>query len=122
MIGPATQRYGRYARRIAGATTRSAMSFALAPAFRTGLGGTQTTLRVTYLDAGAGRFQVRWGTAATQAATVAKSGSGTWKTATFTVPGSAYAGRLPGGADIAVSETGTDATAFAMVEVSVNGR
>jgi hypothetical protein len=122
MIGPAGQRFGRYARRIAGGTTRSGMSFALAPGFRTGLGGAQTTLRVTYLDSGSGRFTVRWGTAASQAATVAKSGSGAWKTATFGVPGGAYAGKLAGGADVAVSETGTDATAFAMVEVSVAGR
>jgi hypothetical protein len=122
MIGPATQRWGRYARRIAGGTTRNAMSFALGPAFRTGLGGAQTTLRVTYLDSGSGRFQVRWGTGTTQVATVAKSGSGSWKTAAFTVPGSAYAARLAGGADISISETGTDATAFAMVEVAVPGR
>jgi hypothetical protein len=36
--------------------------------------------------------------------------------------GGAYAGGLSGGADIAVSELGSDATAFHMVEVSVNGR
>jgi hypothetical protein len=122
MIGPATQRFGRYARRIAGGTSKSAMAFSLARAFRTGLGGASTALRVTYLDTGTGRFQVRWGTAATQVATVSKTASGTWKTATFTVPGSAYAGGLAGGADVAVSETGTDATDFAMVEVSVPSR
>jgi hypothetical protein len=121
-IGPATQRFGRYARRIAGGTSKSVMSFSLVRAFRTGLGGASTALRVTYLDTGTGRFQVRWGTAATQAATVSKTASGTWKTATFTVPGSAYAGGLAGGADVAVSETGTDATDFAMVEVSVPSR
>ena len=98
------------------------MSFALAPAFRTALGGASTSLRVTYLDTGTGRFQVRWGTGATQVATVAKSGSGAWQTANFTVPGSSYAAGLAGGADIAVSETGTDATDFAMVEVAVPTR
>jgi Beta-galactosidase len=122
MIGPATQRFGRYARRIAGGTSKSTMSFVLAPAFRTGLGSVSTSLRVTYLDTGTGRFQVRWGTGATQVATVAKSASGIWKTATLTVPGSSYSAALPGGADVAVSETGSDATDFAMVEVSVPTR
>jgi hypothetical protein len=42
--------------------------------------------------------------------------------AAIAVAGSAYAGGLSGGADIAVSEVGSDATAFHMVEVSVNGR
>jgi hypothetical protein len=122
MIGPATQRFGRYARRITGGTGQGTMSFALSPAFRTGIRAASTTLRVTYLDTGTGRFQVRWGSAAGQVTTVAKTATGAWRTVAIAVAGSAYAGGLSGGADIAVSEVGSDATDFHMVEVSVNGR
>jgi hypothetical protein len=122
MIGPATQRFGRYARRITGGTSQSTISFALNPAFRSGIDAASTTLRVTYLDTGSGRFQVRWGAAAGQVTTVAKTASGTWRTVSIPVPGSAYTGGLSGGADIAISEVGSDATAFHMVEVAVNGR
>jgi hypothetical protein len=38
------------------------------------------------------------------------------------VPGLEYTGALTGGADLAVSELGGDATSFALVEVSVDGR
>jgi hypothetical protein len=54
--------------------------------------------------------------------TIAKTGTGTWRTASIPVPGVEYAGALAGGADLAVSEQGSDATAFAMIEVAVDGR
>jgi hypothetical protein len=122
MIGPSTQRYGRYARRIVGGTAQSTMSFALDPAFRSSIAAEQTTLHVTYLDSGSGSFQVSWGTGAEQSVTVTKANTGTWRTAVIPVPGLEYTGALAGGADLAVSELGTDATAFAMVELTVDDR
>jgi hypothetical protein len=122
MIGPATQRFGRYARRITGGTSQSTISFALAPTFRADVATEQTTLRVTYLDTGTGSFDVQWGSSPGQTATVTKTDTGTWLTTQIPVPGMEYTGGLAGGADIAISEQGSDATDFAMVELSVDDR
>jgi hypothetical protein len=122
MIGPASQRYGRYARRIAGGTVQGTMSFALDPAFRSGVVAEQTTLHVTYLDTGVGSFQVAWGTGPDQSVAVTKTNTGTWQTADIPVPGLEYTGALAGGADLAISELGSDATNFAMVELTVDDR
>jgi hypothetical protein len=122
MIGPAGQRWGRYARRITGGTAQSTMSFALDPAFRSGIAGAQTTVNVTYLDNGTGSFDVSWGAGAEQSVTITKTDTGMWRTAAVPVPGLEYTGALTGGADLAVSELGGDATSFALVEVSVDGR
>jgi hypothetical protein len=122
MIGPATQRFGRYARRITGGTGQSAISFALDPTFRADVATEQTTLRVTYLDTGTGSFDVQWGSGPDQTVTVTKTNTGTWITTQIPVRGMEYTGELAGGADIAISELGTDATDFQMVELSVDDR
>jgi hypothetical protein len=122
MIGPAGQRWGRYARRIVGGTAQDTMSFALDPGFRAGIAASQTTVNVTYLDSGTGSFDVSWGTGAEQSVTITKTNTGTWQTAAVPVPGSELTGALAGGADLTVSELGSDATDFAMVELSVDGR
>jgi hypothetical protein len=121
-IGPARQRYGRFARRIEGGTRRDTMSFQLSRKFRRGVHGRATTLRVTYLDAGRGSFRVRWGTGAAETRTVRLGGSGTWKQLSVRVPGSAFHGRLAGRSDIALSALGSTRATFHMVEVRVPGR
>ncbi|MDX6522781.1 MAG: hypothetical protein QOI17_294, partial [Gaiellales bacterium] len=90
--------------------------------FRADVATEQTTLRVTYLDTGTGSFDVQWGSAPGQTATVTKTDTGAWLTTQIPVPGMEYTGELAGGADIAISEQGTDATDFAMVELSVDDR
>jgi hypothetical protein len=122
MIGPVTQRYGRYARKITGGTSTSTMSFALDPTFRSDLAAAVTTLRVTYLDSGTGSFSASWGTDPSQTVTITKTNSGSWQTAQIPVAGIDFTGGLAGGADIAVSERGSDSTDFQMVEVAVAGR
>jgi hypothetical protein len=119
IVGPTSQRYGRFARRIAGGTSKSTMSFALDPAFKAGLAGVGTQLRVTYLDAGTGSFEVKWGGGAQ---TLKKSGSGSWKTVSIPVAAAGYTGGLAGGADITVTALGSDTSTFHMVEVAVDGR
>jgi hypothetical protein len=122
MIGPATQRFGRYARQITGGTSTNTMSFALDPTFRTDLASSLTTLRVTYLDTGTGSFNVSWGTGPGQTVTITKTNTGSWQTTQIPVAGIDYTGGLAGGADISVSELGSDSTDFQMVEVAVAGR
>src|SRR5689334_1501383 len=122
MIGPATQRFGRYARKITGGTTTNTMGFALDPTFRTDLASELTTLRVTYLDTGTGSFDVSWGTGPGQMVTITKTNTGSWQTTQIPVAGIDYTGGLAGGADITVSELGSDSTDFQMVEVAVAGR
>jgi hypothetical protein len=119
IIGPTGQRYGRFARRITGGTAKNQLRFALDPAFKTGLAGAGTQLRVTYLDAGTGSFEVKWGGGAQ---TVKKSGSGSWKTVSILVGGAGYTGGLASGADITVTALGSDTSTFHMVEVAVDGR
>jgi hypothetical protein len=98
------------------------MSFALDPTFRTDLASSLTTLRVTYLDTGTGSFNVSWGTDPTQTVTITKTNTGSWQTTQIPVAGIDYTGGLAGGADISVSELGSDSTDFQMVEVAVAGR
>ena len=54
--------------------------------------------------------------------TVTKTNTGTWQTADIPVPGLEYPGALGDGADLGISELGGDATNFAMVELTVDGR
>jgi hypothetical protein len=122
MIGPATQRFGRYARKITGGAATDIMSFALDPTFRADLASDQTLLKVTYLDTGTGSFDVNWGTGAGQSATIAKTNTGSWLTTQIPVAGLEYTGSLADGADVTLTENGTDSTDFQMVEVAVPGR
>jgi hypothetical protein len=67
-------------------------------------------------------MQVAWGTGLAQSVTFTKTNTGTWQTADIPVPGLSYTGALGDGADLAISELGGDATNFAMVELTVDGR
>ena len=96
--------------------------FALDPTFRSDLASALTTLRVTYLDTGTGSFNVSWGTGPTQTVTITKTNTGSWQTTQMPVAGIDYTGGLAWGADITVSELGSDSTDFQMVEVAVAGR
>jgi hypothetical protein len=122
MIGNPTQRFGRFARRIDGGTTKDTMFFQLNPAFRssiaipTGL----TELHVRYLDKGIGSFVVNYG--AGLSGVVAKTDTGDWKDAVIDVPGAAFTGSLPGGSDVTVQALGTESTVFHMVELVVKSR
>lgn len=121
VIGPATQKYGRFARQITAGTTKNRMTFQLNPTFRSGLAASTTRLRVIYLDSAPATFQVRWGTASSAVTTVRTAGSGLWRSAFVTVPGTSYAGQLPGAGDISVTAT-AGTSIFHMVEVTVGGR
>jgi hypothetical protein len=123
MIGPATQRYGRFARRTDVASGKSTMSFQLDPTFRAGIVGATCLIHVTYLDTGTGQFDVAWGTGASDRQTVTRAGSGTWVTAApISVPGSAFTGSLPGASDLTLSAVGSTDTTFHMIEIEVVGR
>lgn len=122
MIGPARQRFGRYARRIAGHTSRSRMGFRLNDDFVAGVSGRKVVIGVWYLNGGHGSFRVSWGRSASQRHVVHKTGTGRWKHFTTTIDGSLLRGRLAHGCDISVKALGRSRTAFHMVEVRVPGR
>lgn len=122
IVGPLTQRFGRYARRIDGGTTRNRLSFQLDPVFKTGIATAPTKLRMVYLDRGTGQFSVRWGTTTGTGRWVTKANSGMWKELVVDVPAGSYTGALPLSADVNVTALGSDSTLFHMVEVQVPGR
>jgi hypothetical protein len=113
IIGSTGQRHGRFARRITGGTAKDTMRFALDPSFKLGLSDKGTQLKVTYLDAGSGRFELNWGGGSQ---TVTRTGSGSWKTVSIPVKGSAYT------SDITLKALGTEPATFHMVELAVDGR
>jgi hypothetical protein len=122
MIGPAGQRFGRYARRITGHTSRSRMGFRLNNDFVAGVSGRKVVIGVWYLNGGRGSFRVSWGRSASARHVVHKTGTGRWKHFTTTVDGSLLRGRLAHDCDISLQALGRSRTSFHMVEVRVPGR
>jgi hypothetical protein len=123
MIGPATQRFGRFARRIDAGTSKDTMEFRLDPAFKATLGGSTCDIGVIYLDWGTSQFRVRWGTGTADSATVTKTGTGRWARFDADVPCSTFAGGLVNSSDITVAALGSNNSAtFHMVQVTVDGR
>ncbi len=122
MIGNPTQRYGRFARRIDGGTTKDTMAFQLDPIFRSGIATPtgKVDLRVTYLDKGLGQFRLAYGLGLSTVVT--KTNSGNWQDAVVSVPGVAFAGGLLGGSDITLQALGTESTTFHMVKLTVRSR
>jgi hypothetical protein len=122
MIGPATQRFGRFARRITGGTAKDTMSFSLDPAFARGVRGREVVLSVIYLDQGSGSFRVGWGQGASAQATVQKHGTGRWQQFSVRIARAAFSASLPHNADIAITALGHTAAVFHMVAVDVPSR
>ncbi len=121
MIGPATQRYGRFARRIDSGTTRDMMEFRLDPAFKATLGTSSCDVGVTYYDHGTAQFRIRWGTGASDGATVTKTATDRWKRFDAQVPCSTFTAGLTNTSDITVAAINNSST-FHMVQVTVVGR
>jgi hypothetical protein len=122
MIGPGAQRFGRYARRITGGTSRSRMSFRLNSTFAAGVRGQRVVIAVRYLDSGHGRFRLAWGRAATAHHTFRKRGTGRWRQVTVSVPSASFRQSLLHRCDISLRALGSSRVAFHMVEVRVPGR
>jgi hypothetical protein len=119
MIGPATQRFGRYAREIRGGTARHAMYFRLNKRFRHSVRRHRVHVRVWYLDTGRGAFRLAWGRGGRHARVVHKRGTGRWQCVTVRVRHARFRHRLPHRSDIAVRAIGDSAVIFHMVEVRV---
>jgi hypothetical protein len=110
-IGPYTQRYGSWARKIA---QGAAVEVQLSSAFETHLNGKASKLiNVTYLDDTPGASFTIAGGATSQAVTL--TGSGTWKTAVLHVAG--QFSRASSGADVTVTAN-HGAITLHMVEVT----
>ena len=122
MIGPATQRFGRYARRITGGTRRARMGFRLNTAFANGVRGRRVVISVRYLDSGHGSFRVAWGRSRSAQRIVRKRGTGRWREARFTIASAGFRRRLADHCDIGVKALGHTALVAHMVEVSVPWR
>jgi hypothetical protein len=122
MIGPGTERFGRYARRLNGGTSRAWTGFQLNPDFAAGVAGQKVVISVRYLDAGHGSFRVAWGRSTAAQQIVTKRGSGTWRQARFAVPAAAFGRQLAHSCDISLKALGSSKDVFHMVEVNVPGR
>jgi hypothetical protein len=110
MIGPTDQRFGRHARRTDIESGRNHFTLRLDPTFKDTVIGRIVHIKVTYLDVGAGSWTLRWGTGATDAVAVPKTGTGRWRVTVVDVPASSIG-------DIML-KTGTSDTTFHMVEVA----
>ena len=122
MIGPPSQRFGRYARSITGGTSRAWMGFRLNPDFAAGVAGQKVVISVRYLDSGHGRFRVAWGRSTTAKRVVAKRNSGTWRLVKFAVPAASFDEQLAHSCDISLKALRGSTDIFQMVQVNVPGR
>jgi hypothetical protein len=122
MIGPATQRFGRFARKIVGGTTRHEMFFRLNRSFKRGVEGRRVRLQVLYLDRGRGSFQLRWGRRSSHQRTVRLHGSGSWRQVTARISHARFRTLFAHRSDLVLKALGRTAAVFHMVEVRVPGR
>lgn len=114
IIGPATQRFGRFARATNVTAGKRTFYLRVDNAFVSSLAAT-ATVKVTYLDEGSGDWQLRWNGGS---ATTSKTASGNWRTATFSIPKSGMNGSLAASSDLLLSvPTGAEDTTFHMVEI-----
>jgi hypothetical protein len=121
MIGPATQRFGRYARKITGGTATQTMYFRLNRTFRRGIRRRSVQLRVWYLDSGAGAFRISWGRGHAHRV-IHKGGTGRWRCVSVRLRRARFRHRLPHRSDVTLQALGSASTVFHMVEVRVRGR
>ena len=122
MIGPATQRFGRYAREVVGGTAKHAMYFRMNGSFKRGIRGRAVRLNVWYLDSGHGAFRIAWGRSASHRRTVQLQGTNRWRVATIRIRRAAFNGRLSHRSDVTLSALGATTMVFHMVEVRVSHR
>jgi chitodextrinase len=117
-IGPASQRFSRYARSTL--NTSTAMSFQLDSTFRSSLASfSSCTLNVTYLNSGTTNFTIKYGTGAGDSNTVTKTNNGNWTQKSLPISCSKLQGGLGSGSDIQLTASGANTT-FHMVELQVD--
>ena len=109
-----------FARRFDSVTGRKTMSFRIADGFFAQPAGPQTVrLRVVYLDAGKGRWDLAYATAKGEqvARSVELTGSGEWRDVSVTLPDAVWDHRLGGGGDLALRHAGGADTVFHLLEL-----
>jgi len=127
--------YGLFARRFDAASGRVAMTFRLADKFFAtpaakvaGASSSQAptreqdapaTLRIVYLDQGAGSWELVYATAAGEkvARRVTNTDTGEWRDLTLTLDDAVWNHRLPGGGDLALRHVSGEDTIFHMLEL-----
>lgn len=118
--GPEGHPYGLFARRFDTATGRTAMSFQIADGFFPSPSDTHgVTLRIVYLDAGRGQWDLVYATAAGEkvARKVELTGSGEWRDVRLSLTDAVWDHRLRGGGDLALRHAGGADTTFHLIEL-----
>jgi hypothetical protein len=121
--GPDRHPYGLCARRFDTASDRVTMHFALADTFFPNPAAPHAVkLRVVYLDAGRGGWQLVYAThqGERRATRVQLENSGTWREIALTLPDAVWDHRLAGGGDFALRQAGGGDTAFHLIELDRN--
>ncbi len=122
-VGPQEQPYGRFARRFDHASGRDAMYFRIADGFfgEPLRGGYPIDVRIVYLDAGRGRWALRYdatGNPEQVALEITKTGSNEWKEARVTLRDAAFENRGPRGADVMLVNLDDEDDTFHLVEIT----
>jgi hypothetical protein len=118
--GPAKHPYGLFARRFDTATGRTAMNFKLADGFFAQPAAAHAVkLRVVYLDAGQGSWELAYATTAGEkiARKVELTGSGEWRDVNLILADAVWDHRLGGGSDLALRQAGGGDTTFHLIEL-----
>jgi hypothetical protein len=108
-----------WARRTNGDGGSAYMRFDLNDAFAESLGG-RSQIRVVYLDAGSGKWELRYDStsnAEQSALVVQKGNSNQWKEVVVDLQDVAFMNRQEGGTDLSLFNMGDDDDTFHLVEV-----
>jgi hypothetical protein len=119
-VGPPKHPYGLFARRFDVASGRRTMSFRIADGFFASPANSERArLRVVYLDAGQGRWDLVYSSAKGEkmARSIELTGSGEWREINETLADAVWDHRLAGGGDLALRHAGGVDTVFHLLEL-----
>jgi hypothetical protein len=120
-VGPVDQPYGRYARAFENSSGRNRMYFDLDDGFLPQKAKAPITLKIIYLDQGAGKFSIRYDSSSNPdkiAATVTKTNSGKWVEKSITIADGAFANKGPRNSDFSLVNEDDEDDVFHMVEIT----
>ena len=120
-VGPVDQPYSRYARAFENSSGRNRLYFDLDDNFLPQKAKGTVSLKIIYLDQGAGKFSIRYDSSSRAdktAAMVTKTNSGKWVEKSITIADGAFANKGPRNSDFSLVNEDDEDDVFHMVEIT----
>jgi hypothetical protein len=120
-VGPVDQPFGRYARAFENSSGRNRMYFDVDDQFLSPKARGPITLKLIYLDQGAGRFSIRYHSSFNpdkSAVTIIKKNSGRWLSKSITIADGEFANKGPRNSDFSLVGEDDEDDVFHMIEIA----